>query len=67
VTCPHCGGEFPSCPYCGSALVEPPDRPAREERKAVTVLFADLVGDFYRWVGATRYVRECEAMLPAFA
>jgi adenylate cyclase len=48
VTCPNCGreleGEFSFCPYCGSALLPAPDRPAREERKVVTVLFADLVG-----------------------
>jgi class 3 adenylate cyclase len=48
VTCPNCGrdlqGEFSFCPFCGSALAEAPDRPAREERKVVTVLFADLVG-----------------------
>jgi class 3 adenylate cyclase len=48
VTCPSCGeelpGEFPFCPFCGSALTEAPPGPGREERKVVTVLFADLVG-----------------------
>jgi class 3 adenylate cyclase len=55
----------------------------RRERKVVTVLFADLVGftaraeqldpedaralAFYRMVGATRYVREGEALLAASA
>ncbi len=47
MTCPTCGkelpGEFPFCPFCGSALTEAPLRPDREERKVVTVLFADLV------------------------
>jgi class 3 adenylate cyclase len=44
--CPQCGEENPDrarfCLACGSALVAP--EPAREERKRVTVLFADLVG-----------------------
>jgi class 3 adenylate cyclase len=48
VNCPSCGkelpGEFPFCPFCGSALTEASLRPGREERKVVTVLFADLVG-----------------------
>ena len=48
VTCPDCRkelpGEFPFCPFCGSALTEAPLRFGREERKVVTVLFADLVG-----------------------
>jgi class 3 adenylate cyclase len=47
VTCPSCGKEqpadFPFCPFCGAALAEPLS-PGREERKVVTVLFADLVG-----------------------
>ena len=46
--CPSCGkelpGESPFCPLCGAALSEAPLRPGREERKTVTVLFADLVG-----------------------
>jgi class 3 adenylate cyclase/tetratricopeptide (TPR) repeat protein len=47
ITCAHCGGENPDgfrfCGSCGSPLgAEPPER--REERKVVTVLFADLAG-----------------------
>jgi class 3 adenylate cyclase len=37
-------GEFLFCPFCGSALAEAPLRRGREERKVITVLFADLVG-----------------------
>jgi class 3 adenylate cyclase/tetratricopeptide (TPR) repeat protein len=48
VICPSCGretdGEFAFCPFCGAALAAAADRPSREERKVVTVLFADLVG-----------------------
>jgi len=48
VTCPSCGNElpkeFPFCPFCGAALAEQPSLTGREERKIVTVLFADLVG-----------------------
>jgi predicted ATPase/class 3 adenylate cyclase len=48
VVCPKCGqeqpGGFPFCPFCGSALTDALPRPDREERKLVTVLFADLVG-----------------------
>ena len=46
IACPQCGRENPDdarfCSACGAALTaaEPP----REERKIVTVLFADLVG-----------------------
>ena len=44
--CAACGQENPDgfrfCGSCGAALEAPP--PAREERKVVTVLFADLVG-----------------------
>jgi class 3 adenylate cyclase/tetratricopeptide (TPR) repeat protein len=47
VTCAHCGAENPEgfrfCGSCGSPLeAEPTER--REERKVVTVLFADLAG-----------------------
>ena len=44
--CPACGKEtpegFPRCAHCGAELAAP--APAREERKVVSVLFADLVG-----------------------
>ena len=43
--CPNCGQENPAgarfCFACGTPFEE---KPAREERKVVTVLFADLVG-----------------------
>jgi class 3 adenylate cyclase/tetratricopeptide (TPR) repeat protein len=46
-TCVTCGRENPAdarfCNSCGSALAGAPE-PRREERKVVTVLFADLVG-----------------------
>ena len=47
MTCPRCGAENPSgfrfCGSCGASLAE--EQPTgREERKIVTVLFADLVG-----------------------
>src|SRR6266566_4290461 len=46
--CPSCGkelpGEFPFCPFCGAALMAAPSGLVHEERKVVTVLFADLVG-----------------------
>jgi class 3 adenylate cyclase/tetratricopeptide (TPR) repeat protein len=45
--CPNCGQENPEgfrfCGACGAPLEEA-SAPAREERKVVTVLFADLVG-----------------------
>jgi predicted ATPase/class 3 adenylate cyclase len=45
-SCPVCGHDNPSgakfCSECGAALVAASER--REERKVVTVLFADLVG-----------------------
>ena len=44
--CPSCDHENPPaahfCSACGSRLVD--EAPAREERKIVSVLFADLVG-----------------------
>ena len=46
-TCPQCGRENAAdarfCSNCGAALAVEAE-PAREERKVVTVLFADLVG-----------------------
>jgi class 3 adenylate cyclase len=48
VTCPSCSrelpGDFPFCPFCGASVTGEPRRTGREERKVVTVLFADLVG-----------------------
>jgi predicted ATPase/class 3 adenylate cyclase len=47
MTCPACGHENPDgarfCSNCGTPL-ESTAGPSREERKVVTVLFADLVG-----------------------
>ena len=47
IVCPSCSAENPDtarfCHACGAAL-EAPAASAREERKVVTVLFADLVG-----------------------
>src|SRR2546421_5406533 len=47
LTCPKCGQENPEgfkfCGNCGASL-EGEAAAAREERKVVTVLFADLVG-----------------------
>ncbi len=47
IVCPKCGQENPAgarfCNAC-SAPLEQASAPAREERKVVTVLFADLVG-----------------------
>jgi class 3 adenylate cyclase/tetratricopeptide (TPR) repeat protein len=47
-TCPSCGKElqeaFPFCPFCRAPLAEELAGRAREERKVVTVVFADLVG-----------------------
>jgi predicted ATPase/class 3 adenylate cyclase len=46
VICPNCGQENPAgfriCGMCGTPLSAP--EPVREERKVLTVLFADLVG-----------------------
>jgi len=48
MVCPSCGrelpGEFPFCPFCGVALTAVLSGPVQEERKVVTVFFADLVG-----------------------
>jgi class 3 adenylate cyclase/tetratricopeptide (TPR) repeat protein len=48
VICPRCGKENPSgakfCLECGSSLVVEGRLAAREERKVVSVLFADLAG-----------------------
>jgi class 3 adenylate cyclase/tetratricopeptide (TPR) repeat protein len=48
MTCPECGHENPAggrfCSSCGSLLVDTEREPSREERKVVSVLFADLVG-----------------------
>jgi class 3 adenylate cyclase len=45
IACPVCGAESPEsarfCAVCGAALTS---EPRREERKLVSVLFADLVG-----------------------
>src|SRR5204862_2070950 len=47
MNCPVCGQENPAgfkfCGACGAAL-DAAVAPAREERKVITVLFADLVG-----------------------
>jgi class 3 adenylate cyclase/tetratricopeptide (TPR) repeat protein len=47
MTCPACGHQNPAgarfCSNCGASLVVERE-PAREERKVVSVLFADLVG-----------------------
>jgi class 3 adenylate cyclase/tetratricopeptide (TPR) repeat protein len=47
MTCPECGHENPAgsrfCSNCGAPLVGEPEL-SREERKVVSVLFADLVG-----------------------
>jgi class 3 adenylate cyclase/tetratricopeptide (TPR) repeat protein len=46
LTCASCGAESPEgfrfCPTCGAPLGQP--EPAREERKVVTILFADVTG-----------------------
>src|SRR3989440_3956300 len=48
VVCRKCGRENAEdasfCPGCGSPLTSPAHEGPREERKVVTVLFADLVG-----------------------
>src|SRR4029077_9857581 len=56
--CASCGrelpGEFSFCPFCGAALRSGPPGLVHEERKVVTVLFADLVG----------FTKRAEAMDP---
>ncbi len=46
--CPVCGAERPPgarfCPSCGAALVEEAPIPAGQERRLVTILFADVTG-----------------------
>ena len=46
--CANCGQPVPAdarfCPSCAAPVSAPPERPALEERKLATVLFADLVG-----------------------
>ena len=47
--CPACGkglpeGGFPFCPFCRAPLADESVRVPREERKVVSVVFADLVG-----------------------
>jgi class 3 adenylate cyclase len=45
MNCPVCGQENPvGFKFCGSCGAELAAAPAREERKVITVLFADLVG-----------------------
>src|SRR6185369_12117350 len=48
VNCPSCGrelpGDFAFCPFCGAAVTDGAALPGRQERKVVSVLFADLVG-----------------------
>ncbi|MFL5923958.1 MAG: zinc-ribbon domain-containing protein [Gaiellaceae bacterium] len=74
--CPRCSAENPpGARFCNScaAPLETVAPAAREERKVVTVLFADPVEakrkaePIWREVGATRYVREGEALLAASA
>src|SRR6266498_1127518 len=59
-TCPQCGEKNPEyarfCLACGAALAAP--EPGREERKRVSVLFADLVGFTSRAVRAALSIRE---------
>ena len=44
--CPVCGAERPAvarfCPSCGTAFVEEASEPAGQERRLVTILFADV-------------------------
>ena len=45
IACPSCGRDvaetFAFCPHCGAAMTTPVEA---EERKLVTVLFADVTG-----------------------
>lgn len=61
LVCPSCGRENGNdAGFCsGRATPLETAVAAREERKVVTILFCD------RSVGATRYIRECEALLAA--
>jgi class 3 adenylate cyclase/tetratricopeptide (TPR) repeat protein len=66
VVCPSCGHENPEgarfCNGCGAAL-DLPAAPVREERKVVTVVFADLVGSTAR--AETLDPEDVRAMLAA--
>jgi class 3 adenylate cyclase len=46
--CPACGAELPDgarfCPSCGAAVSEEVPPPAGQERRLVTILFADVTG-----------------------
>jgi class 3 adenylate cyclase len=46
--CPRCGSEVPEgarfCPACGSPVGEPTVAPSGQERRIVTILFADVTG-----------------------
>ena len=46
--CPRCGSEVPEgsrfCPACGSPVGEPTAAPSGQERRIVTILFADVTG-----------------------
>ncbi len=46
--CQHCGSELPRgarfCPSCGASVVEAEPAPPGQERKLVTILFADVSG-----------------------
>jgi predicted amidophosphoribosyltransferase len=69
--CPSCGHENEAgakfCSQCGLALADA-RQADRVERKIVTVVFAGTAAlAFYRSVGATRYIREGEALLAASA
>jgi class 3 adenylate cyclase/tetratricopeptide (TPR) repeat protein len=48
VACPSCGTIVPAgarfCPNCGTSIVDIPVPPSVEERRVVSILFADLAG-----------------------